>query len=93
MDGAAFPLDDFLSGRMFPRDAADTFRRLRQPVLVVHGTVESRRQESYDRLPELDGRPNVQVVGLPTGGLPHWERAAEVWERVRDFLEGDGPRA
>ncbi|WP_420125830.1 alpha/beta fold hydrolase [Longimicrobium sp.] len=93
MDGAAFPLDDFLSGRMFPRDAGDTFRRLRQPVLVVHGTVESRRQESYDRLPELDGRLNVQVVGLPTGGLPHWERAAEVWERVRDFLEGDGPRA
>ena len=90
MDGAQFPLDDFLSGRMFPRDAADTFRRLRQPVLVVHGTVESRRQESYDRLPELDGRPNVQVVGLPTGGLPHWERAQEVWERVRDFLDGAG---
>lgn len=93
MEGAAFPLDDFLSGRMFPRDAADTFRRLRQPVLVVHGTVESRRQESYDQLPELDGRPNVQVVGLPTGGLPHWERAQEVWERVRDFLDGAGPQA
>ena len=92
MDGAAFPLDDFLSGRMFPRDTGDTFRRLRQPVLVVHGTVEGRRQESYDRLPELEGRGNVQVVGLPTGGLPHWERAQEVWERVRDFL-GDGSRA
>ena len=93
MDGAAFPLDDFLSGRMFPREASDAFRRMRQPLLVVHGTVESRRQENYDALPELEGRPNVTVVGLPTGGLPHWERAAEVWERVRDFLEGDGQRA
>jgi pimeloyl-ACP methyl ester carboxylesterase len=87
MEGASFPLDDFLSGRMFPRETADTFRRLRQPVLIIHGTVENRRQESYDQLPELEGRPNVTVVGLPTGGLPHWERAAEVWERVRDFLE------
>lgn len=88
MEGAFRPLDDFLSGRMFPRDTADTFRRLRQPVLVVHGTVESRRQESYDKLPELEGRANVTVVGLPTGGLPHWERATDVWERVRDFLDG-----
>lgn len=93
MEGAALPLDDFLSGRMFPRDSADAFRRLRQPLLVIHGTVENRRQENYDRLPELDGRPNVTVVGLPTGGLPHWERAVEVWERVRDFLDAAGPRA
>lgn len=92
MDGASFPLDDFLSGRMFPRDAADAFKRLRQPLLVVYGTVESRRQESYQRLPELEGRPNVTVVGLPTGCLPHWERAQEVWERVRDFLDAEGPR-
>ena len=77
---------------MFPREAADAFRRLRQPLLVVHGTVESRRQENYDALPELEGRPNVTVVGLPTGGLPHWERAQEVWERVHDFLEGGAPR-
>jgi pimeloyl-ACP methyl ester carboxylesterase len=93
MDGASFPLDDFMSGRMFPRDAADAFRRMRQPLLVVHGTVENRRQENYDALPELEGRPNVTVVGLPTGGLPHWERAQEVWERVRDFLDGGAPRA
>jgi pimeloyl-ACP methyl ester carboxylesterase len=91
MDGAARPLDDFLRGRLFPRDAAESFRRLRQPLLVVHGTVESRRQESYESLPELKGRPNVTIVGLPTGGLPHWERAGEVWERVRDFLEQPAP--
>jgi pimeloyl-ACP methyl ester carboxylesterase len=87
MEGAARPLDDFLRGRLFPRDTAETFRRLRQPVLVVHGTVESRRQESYERLPELEKRPNVTVLALPTGSLPHWERAREVWERVRDFLD------
>ncbi|HEU0016035.1 MAG TPA: alpha/beta hydrolase [Longimicrobium sp.] len=92
MEGAAHPLDDFLGGRMFPKDSAETFRRLRQPVLVVHGTVESRRQESYERLPELEGRPNVTVVGLPTGSLPHWERAVEVWERTRDFLDGAAAR-
>jgi pimeloyl-ACP methyl ester carboxylesterase len=87
MEGAARPLDDFLRGRMFPGDTAETFRRLRQPVLIVHGTVESRRQESYERLPELEGRENVRIVGFPTGALPHWERAREVWEQVRDLLE------
>jgi pimeloyl-ACP methyl ester carboxylesterase len=87
MDGAARPLDDFLRGRLFPKDTADSFRRLRRPLLVVHGTVASRRQETYARLPELDGRDNVTVVALPTGGLPHWERAREVWERVRDFFD------
>lgn len=92
MEGAARPLDDFLRGRFFPRDTAETFRRLRQPVLVVHGTVEDRRMESYERLPELEARPNVTVVALPTGSLPHWERAREVWERVRDFLDAGPPR-
>jgi pimeloyl-ACP methyl ester carboxylesterase len=87
VEGAPRPLDDFLSGRMFPREASDTFRRLRQPLLVVHGTVENRRQESYDQLPELEGRPNVTVVGLPTGAMPHWERAREVVQRVREFHE------
>jgi pimeloyl-ACP methyl ester carboxylesterase len=86
MDGASRPLDDFLNGRLFPRDTVDTFRRLRQPVLVIHGTVESRRQESYEQLPELAGRPNFTVVGLPTGGMPHWEREAEVFALVRDFV-------
>jgi pimeloyl-ACP methyl ester carboxylesterase len=86
VEGAARPLDDFLNGRLFPADATETFLRLRQPVLVIHGTVENRRMDSLERLPELEGRPNVSVVGLPTGSLPHWERAAEVAERVRDFF-------
>ncbi|HET6229735.1 MAG TPA: alpha/beta hydrolase [Longimicrobiaceae bacterium] len=89
VDGAARPLDDFLSGKLFPQDAVDTFRRLRQPLLLIHGTVESRRMESFTRLPELEQRPNVSIVGLPTGALPHWERAGEVVERIRDFLELD----
>ena len=85
VEGAPFPLDDFLSGRMFPEDATDTFRRMRQPTLLVHGTVDNRRLESFTRLPELEGRPNVTVVGLPTGALPHWERAREVVNRIEDF--------
>lgn len=88
MDGAARPLDDFLRGRLFPADSAERFRRLRQPLMVVHGTVQSRRQERYRRLPDLEGRANVEILALPTGSLPHWERAREVWERVRDFLDG-----
>jgi pimeloyl-ACP methyl ester carboxylesterase len=93
VEGAPRPLDDFLSGRMSPDDALETFRRLRQPLLLIHGTVASRRMESYTRLPELDGRANVSVVSLPTGSMPHWERAREVAERVRDFVDGqDGGR-
>jgi len=93
VEGAPRPLDDFLSGRMSPDDALETFRRLRQPLLLIHGTVASRRMESYTRLPELEGRPNVTVVSLPTGAMPHWERAREVAERIRDFVDGqDGGR-
>ena len=93
VEGAPRPLDDFLSGRMSPDDALETFRRLRQPLLLIHGTVSSRRMESYTRLPELEGRPNVSVVSLPTGSMPHWERAREVAERIRDFVDGqDGGR-
>lgn len=91
VEGAPHPLDDFLSGRMFPDEALETFRRLRQPLLVIHGSVENRRMESYTRLPELEGRQNATVVSLPTGSMPHWERAREVVARIRDFhdaLEG-----
>jgi pimeloyl-ACP methyl ester carboxylesterase len=93
VEGAAHPLDDFLSGRMAPDEALETFRRLRQPLLVIHGTVENRRMESYTRLPELDERPNVSVVSLPTGAMPQWEHAREVVQRIRDFHDSlDGQR-
>ena len=85
VEGAPRPLDDFLSGRMFPEEALETFRRLRQPLLVIHGSVENRRMESYTRIPELDGRANATVISLPTGAMPHWERAREVVARIRDF--------
>jgi pimeloyl-ACP methyl ester carboxylesterase len=85
VEGAARPLDDFLSGRLFPDYAKESFRRLRRPVLVVYGTVEERRLESYTGLHELEGRPNVTIVPLPTGSLPHWERPGVVFERIRDF--------
>lgn len=93
VEGAPRPLDDFLSGRMSPDDAIETFRRLRQPLLLIHGTVASRRMESYTRLPELEGRPNVTVQSLSTGAMPHWERAREVAGKIRDFIDGqDGVR-
>jgi pimeloyl-ACP methyl ester carboxylesterase len=87
MEGASRPLDDFLSGRLFPDGSEDSFLHLRQPLLVIHGTVQDRRMESYTSLPSLENRPDVTVVGLPTGALPHWERAGEVYERIREFVE------
>ncbi|HEX7239554.1 MAG TPA: alpha/beta hydrolase [Longimicrobiaceae bacterium] len=86
VEGASRPLDEFLSGRLFPDYARESFRRLRQPLLVVYGTVEERRMESFTALPELEGRPGVEIVPMQTGGLPHWERAGDVFERIRDFL-------
>lgn len=88
VEGAAAPLDDFLSGRLFERDAREAFLRMRQPLLVIHGTVNTRRMESFTRLPELEGRPNVRVVPLATGSLPHWERPGEVMEHIRTFFGG-----
>jgi pimeloyl-ACP methyl ester carboxylesterase len=85
MEGASLPLDDFLSGRLFPDAPEDAFRHLRQPLLVIHGTVQDRRMESYTSLPDLEGRPDVTVIALPTGAMPHWERAGEVAERIREF--------
>ncbi|HEX2093805.1 MAG TPA: alpha/beta hydrolase [Longimicrobiaceae bacterium] len=87
VDGASRPLDDFLGGRLFPEYARESFRRLRQPLLVIYGTVEDRRQESFTALPELEGRPQVEVVPLPTGALPHWERPGDVFERIREFFD------
>jgi pimeloyl-ACP methyl ester carboxylesterase len=85
IEGAARPLDEFLNGRLFPRDAHESFLRLRQPLLIVHGTITERRMESYTELPELAGRPNVETVTLPTGALPHWERPGEVMSHVAEF--------
>lgn len=88
VEGAAHPLDDFLSGQLFLDDARDTLLHLRQPVLVLHGSVNERRVESYVDVPELRGRPNASVVALPTGALPHWERPGEVMARVMEFYTG-----
>ena len=85
-------MDDFLSGRLFPEQGREAFQRMRQPLLVVHGTVDERRMESYRALPELNEQPDVEVVALPTGALPHWERAKEVAERIARF-QGKGRRA
>jgi len=87
VEGAARPLDDFLNGRLFPEYARDAFLHLRQPVLIVHGSVADRRMESYTELPEIAARPTVEVVSLPTGSLPHWERPGIVMDRISSFYE------
>lgn len=87
VEGASYPLDDFLSGNLFPDAGRESFLRMRQPLLVIHGTVDDRRMEPYTELPELEARPNASVLALPTGSLPHWERAGEVFDRMRDFYE------
>lgn len=85
VEGAARPLDDFLSGRLFPDGAEDSFLRLMQPLLVVHGTVQERRMEPYTALPALAARGNTAVVALPTGSLPHWEQPGVVFDRINEF--------
>jgi pimeloyl-ACP methyl ester carboxylesterase len=84
-EGASRPLDDFLGGRLFPRDSRDIFQHLRQPLLLVYGTVQERRMETYSELPELAARENVSMLTLPTGALPHWERPGVVAERMKAF--------
>ena len=85
MEGAARPLDDFLSGQLFPENATDTFLHLPQPLLIIYGTIAERRMESYADLPAFQGRPSTTVIGLPTGALPHWERPGVVLERINEF--------
>ncbi|MEX2581953.1 MAG: alpha/beta hydrolase [Gemmatimonadota bacterium] len=85
MEGASRPLDDFLEGRLFPEHGGDAFLHLPQPLLIIHGTVTDRRMESYSDLPELEGRANTNIVPLPTGALPHWERPGVVMERISEF--------
>jgi pimeloyl-ACP methyl ester carboxylesterase len=88
VEGAALPLDEFLKGGLFPADAKESFLRLLQPLLIIHGTVADRRLESYSELDEAVGRPNTEVVALPTGALPHWERPDEVVGHVERFFAG-----
>ncbi|MQA89536.1 MAG: alpha/beta fold hydrolase [Gemmatimonas sp.] len=85
MEGASRPLDDFLSGRLFPELGGDAFLRLPQPLLIIHGTVMERRMESYAELPELAEKPSTDVLAIPTGALPHWERPGVVMERISEF--------
>lgn len=92
-EGASRPLDDFLSGRLFPPDTQDTYLHLGKPLLVIHGTVQDRRMESYRELPELRDRPQTEVVALPTGALPHWERPGVVMERLTEFYAALAPGA
>jgi pimeloyl-ACP methyl ester carboxylesterase len=95
VEGASRPLDDFLSGRLFPGESRDTFLHLPQPLLILHATIAEKRMESYLELPELASRPNTRVVALPTGALPHWERPGVVMERINDFyaeIEGSVPQ-
>lgn len=84
-EGASRPLDDFLNGRLLPEDARDAFLHMRRPLLAVHGTIADRRMESYPDLSELRDRPDTEVVALPTGALPHWERPGEVMDRIQQF--------
>lgn len=85
VEGAARPLDDFLDGRLFPAEARDAFLHFRNPMLVILGTVAERRMESYTEIPDLAARPNVSILRLPTGSLPHWERVGEVMDRIHEF--------
>ena len=87
VEGAARPLDDFLNGRLFPEYARDAFLHMSQPLLIIHGLESDRRMESYEALPEAEARPGVQVLALPTGSLPHWERPGVVFERISSFYE------
>lgn len=85
VEGAARPLDDFLNGNLAPDAASEAFLHMRRPLQVIHGTVEGRRMESYTSLPELQDRPDTEIVPLPTGSMPHWERPDEVVERIAAF--------
>jgi pimeloyl-ACP methyl ester carboxylesterase len=86
-EGAFRPLDDFMSGRIYPPRALEQLLHLRQPLLVIHGTVNERRLEPYTVPEELVTRPTVETLAIPTGVLPQWERPDEVVRRIQEFLE------
>jgi len=85
-EGASRPFDDLVSGRMHPEDVEGTLARLRQPLLIIHGTVANRRLESFRELPDLAARPNTEIVALPTGAYPQWEKTGEVAAAIQRFL-------
>lgn len=87
VEGASRPLDDFLDGSLAPDDPGEAFLRMRRPLQIIHGTVEDRRMETYTELPELAGRPDTEVLALPTGSLPHWERPGDVMDHIARFYE------
>lgn len=93
VQGASRPLDEFLSGRLFPKNVRDAFVRMSQPLLVLHGTVQNRRMEDYTELPVVEARANATVAAMPTGALPHWERPGDVVERVEAFYAKHSARA
>jgi pimeloyl-ACP methyl ester carboxylesterase len=94
VEGASRPLDDFLSGRLFPDDADDAFTRMPVPLLVLHGTSAQGRVESYTALPGIASRPEARVEPFDTGSLPHWEQPERVMDLItafHDALDGDQP--
>jgi pimeloyl-ACP methyl ester carboxylesterase len=85
-EGASRPFDDLVSGRLHPDDVGGTLARLRQPVLIIHGTVANRRLESFRELPDLEARPNTEIITLATGAYPQWEKADDVAAAIGRFL-------
>lgn len=85
MEGASRPLDDFLGGRLFPKNAVAAFLELAQPLLIIFGTDVEHRTESYTELPALAERADTRIVRLETGSLPHWERPGVVMDRIEEF--------
>jgi len=62
----------FISGKLFSRDIFETvYRQLSIPVQVIYDKDAFTR---FDRLPELQGRPNWTLSRItPTRGLPQFE--------------------
>ncbi|MBZ9712099.1 alpha/beta fold hydrolase [Deinococcus multiflagellatus] len=75
--GAVYGPLAFLSGVLFTPDAyGDLYARLSVPVLVLY---DQDAFTSFERLPELLGRPGVQAVRIEgTDGLPQFDRPGEV---------------
>jgi pimeloyl-ACP methyl ester carboxylesterase len=75
----------FLSGFLFSKDAGPLYRALRMPVWMTHGV----RGDfvDYRHRVEFEGSPNWRIEQLPTGALPHFERADEFARRYLEFVD------